>query len=129
MKSGSNQFHGSGYDYYVNEFLNAGTPFTNDGNRHLLRPRQRRNDYSFSVGGPVWIPKVYNGHDKTFFYINWEQFRETTRFNNLALTMPILQAIRDGFDDLGAQRSYLQVWRRSHYQYASNSRISSIGPD
>ena len=66
MKSGTNQFHGSGYDYFVNEALNAGTPFTNDGNGHLLRPRQRRNDYGFSVGGPVWIPKVYNGHDKTF---------------------------------------------------------------
>jgi len=38
MKSGTNQFHGSGYDYFVNEALNAGTPFTNDGNGHLLRP-------------------------------------------------------------------------------------------
>src|SRR5215471_2968972 len=73
MKSGTNQFHGAGYDYYVNEFLNAGTPFTDDGNGHLLRPRQRRNDYGFSLGGPVWIPKVYNGHDRTFFFFNWEQ--------------------------------------------------------
>ena len=38
----------------------------------------RRNDYGFTVGGPVWIPKVYNGRDKTFFFFNWEQFRETT---------------------------------------------------
>jgi hypothetical protein len=89
MKSGTNQFHGSVYDYYVNEFLNAGTPFTNDGHGHLLRPRQRRNDYGFSIGGPVVIPKLYNGHDKTFFYINWEQFRETDIINNLPLTMPI----------------------------------------
>jgi Carboxypeptidase regulatory-like domain len=44
MKSGSNQFHGSGYDYFVNEALNAGTPFTTNGTGHLLRPRQRRND-------------------------------------------------------------------------------------
>ena len=53
MKSGTNQFHGSAYDYFVNEALNAGTPFTDDGKGHLLRPRQRRNDYGFSLGGPV----------------------------------------------------------------------------
>src|SRR5215831_7399492 len=95
MKSGTNQFHGSGYDYFVNEALNAGTPFTSDGQGHLLRPRQRRNDYGFSVGGPIWIPHVYNGHDKTFFFINWEQFRENVIVNNLALTVPI-PAYRQG---------------------------------
>jgi hypothetical protein len=89
MKSGTNQFHGSVYDYFVNEALNAGTPFTDDGKGHLLRPRQRRNDYGFSVGGPLWIPKLYDGHDKTFFFINWEQFRENTLYNNLSLTMPV----------------------------------------
>jgi hypothetical protein len=95
MKSGTNRFHGSGYDYFVNEALNAGTPFTTNGNGGLLRPRQRRNDYGFSVGGPVWIPHIYNGHDKTFFFINWEQFREKAIFNQLALTMPIA-AYRQG---------------------------------
>src|SRR5215469_1783168 len=95
MKSGTNQFHGSGYDYFVNEALNAGTPFTNNGNGQLIRPRQRRNDYGFNLGGPLSIPKLYNGHDKTFFFINWEQFRETDLINNLALTVPIA-AYRQG---------------------------------
>src|ERR1700730_9244363 len=95
MKSGTNQFHGSAFDYFVNEALNAGTPFTDDGKGHLLRPRQRRNDYGFSVGGPVWLPKIYDGHDKTFFFFNWEQFRETTITNNLPLTVPV-PAYRNG---------------------------------
>ena len=90
MKSGTNQFHGSGYDYFVNEALNAGVPFTNDGNGNLLRPRARRNDYGGSFGGPVWIPKVYDGHDKTFFFFNFEQFRETTITNNVKTTVPTL---------------------------------------
>jgi hypothetical protein len=89
MKSGTNQFHGSGYDYFVNEALNAGTPFTNNGEGGLIRPRQRRNDYGFSVGGPLWIPKIYNGHDKTFFFLNWEQFREKDLINNQPLTVPV----------------------------------------
>ncbi|HEX4274896.1 MAG TPA: TonB-dependent receptor [Bryobacteraceae bacterium] len=71
MKSGGNQFHGSAYDYFINEDLNAGNNFAVPA-----RPRNRRNDYGFTVGGPVWIPKVYNGHDKTFFFFNFEQFRE-----------------------------------------------------
>src|SRR5262249_38196285 len=45
MRSGGNQFHGSGYDYFVNEALNAGQPFTNNGSGGLIRPVQRRNDY------------------------------------------------------------------------------------
>ena len=88
MKSGTNQFHGSAYDYFDNESLNAGQPFTNDGSGHLLRPRVRRNDYGFTLGGPVWIPKVYNGHDKTFFFFNFEQFRETQVINNSFKTVP-----------------------------------------
>ncbi len=88
MRSGTNHFHGSAYDYFGNEALNAGVPFTNDGNGHLLRPRVRRNDYGFSLGGPVDIPKVYNGHDRTFFFFNFEQFRETQIINNSFKTVP-----------------------------------------
>ena len=84
MKSGTNQFHGTGYDYFVNEVLNAGTPLET-GNP---RPRARRNDYGFTVGGPVDIPKIYNGHDRTFFFFNFEQFRETQVINNIPTTVP-----------------------------------------
>ena len=88
MKSGTNQYHGSVYDYFVNEILNAGTPFTNAGLTdstkagQLIRPRARRNDYGFTIGGPVMNPKLYNGKDKTFFFFNFEQFRETQIINN-----------------------------------------------
>jgi hypothetical protein len=78
MKSGTNQFHGSAYDYLANEALNAGTPNTAkpaDPTQHI-RNRLRRTDYGFSAGGPVWIPKIFDGHDKTFFFFNFEQFRE-----------------------------------------------------
>jgi Carboxypeptidase regulatory-like domain len=97
MKSGTNQFHGSAYDYFVNEALNAGTPFTNDGQGHLLRPRQRRNDYGFSVGGPVRVPKMYDGHNKTFFFVNWEQFRENTIINNFPTVVPTVRYRKGDF--------------------------------
>lgn len=95
MRSGTNQFHGSGYDYFVNEALNAGTPFTDDGHGHLIRPPARRNDFGGTFGGPVWIPKLYNGHDKTFFFFNWEQFAETQHINNIPISVPTA-AYRNG---------------------------------
>jgi hypothetical protein len=89
MRSGTNQFHGSIYEYLVNEAFNSGTPFLDPpagtGNP---RPRQRRYDYGGTVGGPVWIPKVYNGHDKTFFFFNLERFQEHQQVNNLLETVP-----------------------------------------
>jgi hypothetical protein len=87
-RSGTNQFHGAAYDYNTNEFMNAGRPFTNDGKGHLIRPRQRNNDYGFSVGGPVWIPKLYNGRSKTFFFFNFDQFRNKSTVSGTAATVP-----------------------------------------
>jgi len=95
MKSGTNQFHGSAYDYFANEVLNAGTPFTDDKKGNLIRPVQRRNDYGFTLSGPVALPRIYNGHDKTFFFFNFEQFRETQQINNAPVTVPTL-AYRNG---------------------------------
>jgi hypothetical protein len=80
MKSGTNQYHGSGYEYFQNEFLNAGQPFTNNGTGGLLRPTLRQNDYGVTMGGPIDIPKVYNGHDRTFFFFSWEQFLRNQNF-------------------------------------------------
>jgi hypothetical protein len=75
MKSGTNLYHGSGYEYLVNEDLNAGQPFTSSGNGNLLRPRTRRNDFGGTLGGPVWIPKLYNGRNKSFFFFSGEEYR------------------------------------------------------
>jgi hypothetical protein len=82
MRSGTNQYHGAGYDYLANEAFDASTPFVN------TLQRIRRNDYGFNVGGPVRIPKVYNGKDKTFFFYNREQYREFFVVNDTYITVP-----------------------------------------
>lgn len=68
-RSGTNQFHGSLYEYWVNDVLDANRPFVN------FKPSERKNNFGGTVGGPVWIPKVYNGRDKTFFFFGYEMFR------------------------------------------------------
>ena len=82
MKSGTNQYHGSGYDYFKNEFLNAGQPFTvlNGSPNEHTRPTARHNDYGVTMGGPVWVPKVYDGKDRTFFFFSWEAYRQNLAF-------------------------------------------------
>lgn len=87
MKSGTNAYHGSGYEYFVNEDLNAGYPFSISDGGNKFQPRNRRNDFGGTLGGPVWIPKVYNGHDKTFFFFNWEEYKESQSLT-FPLTLP-----------------------------------------
>jgi hypothetical protein len=99
MRSGTNQYHGSAYDYLVNEALNAGLPFTDrcqvDGQyctssdtRQHIRNRVRRNDYGFTFGGPVKIPKLYNGTNRTFFFFNFEQYRNSNFTSTGLITVP-----------------------------------------
>ncbi len=95
MKSGTNQYHGSMYDYFVNEDLNAGYAFsvsggpgsTTGGNLGKYRPRNRRNDFGGTMGGPVYIPKIYDGHNKTFFFWNYEEYIESNQYS-FPLTLP-----------------------------------------
>lgn len=94
MKSGTNQYHGSGYDYFVNEILYAGLPNTDAGTinpakegQHIRNPI-RQNDYGVTFGGPVFVPRIYNGRDKTFFFFSFEQFRQTNFTTNTQAIVP-----------------------------------------
>jgi len=83
MKSGTNQYHGAGYEYFVNEDLNAGYPFSYNSPGFTggkFRPRTRRNDFGGNLGGPIRIPKIYNGTDRTFFFFNYEYYKENQAF-------------------------------------------------
>jgi hypothetical protein len=88
-KSGTNGFHGSAYEYWANEDLDARHPFS-----HAL-DRDRKNDYGFTAGGPVWIPKVYNGKNKTFFFFNLERFGNNQLSSGSYATVPTA-AYRNG---------------------------------
>lgn len=94
MKSGTNQIHGSAFDYFVNEALNAGLPFTDRASRNAAQAGQhirnplRQNDYGFTLGGPINIPKIYDGHDKTFFFFSFEQFRQSANISNTVGIVP-----------------------------------------
>jgi hypothetical protein len=84
-RSGTNDFHGTAYDLFRNEALNANAWFNNlQGQPRNL---DRKNDYGGTFGGPVWIPKIYNGRNKTFFFFSYEQYRQTQGSTNTS-TVP-----------------------------------------
>src|SRR4051794_24633713 len=90
-KSGTNKIHGSLYDYMTNETMfNAHRFF--QANR---RDRDRKTDAGGTFGGPVWIPKVYNGKDKTFFFFGLEEFHNKTITFSQRSTVPTA-AYRNG---------------------------------
>ena len=70
-KSGTNQYHGGAFYRLSNEALNAHQPYSGS----LAKSRQ--NNFGFTVGGPLWIPRVYDGHNKTFLFFSYEGFRST----------------------------------------------------
>jgi len=71
FKSGTKDFHAGAWEFFRNDALDAGNYFTNASGQKP--PELRFNTYGFNVGGPVFIPKVYNkDRDKTFFFYNME---------------------------------------------------------
>jgi hypothetical protein len=74
-KSGTNEFHGSGQFRLRNEALNANTFQNNALQPYVPRPAFKVQNYSATLGGPVLLPKVYNGKDKTFFFVSYEGLR------------------------------------------------------
>ncbi|HET9179049.1 MAG TPA: TonB-dependent receptor [Terriglobia bacterium] len=70
IKSGTNALHGSAFYYNQNEALGALDLQTKTAGGK--KSKNRLNNYGYSLGGPVVIPKIYNGHDKTFFFTNFE---------------------------------------------------------
>jgi len=85
-KSGTNGLHGSVFDFYQSQRLNANSW----GNNRLGRPKSifHRNDYGANVGGPILLPKIYNGKNKTYFFFSYEGYRFPSTASTSQLTIP-----------------------------------------
>jgi hypothetical protein len=69
-KSGTNQLHGSAYEFLRNDKFDATEWVTNRNGGH--KTPLRRNQYGFTLGGPIYIPHLFNGRDKAFWFFNYE---------------------------------------------------------
>ena len=82
INSGGNTYHGALYEYFQNEDLNANNFFNNL--RSIPRPQDRYNLFGGKIGGPISIPKKYNGKDKSFFFFDYEGLRQSAPFSNVS---------------------------------------------
>jgi hypothetical protein len=80
-KSGTNALHGSVYDFLRNKVLDANSWLNNL--QGTPKPPDTQNDFGAIISGPVYIPKLYDGRNKTFFMFNYEGFRYNTGGNSL----------------------------------------------
>ena len=92
-KSGTNEFHGSVYEFLRNEKLDARKTFA------AVRSPFRYNQFGMAAGGPVWIPKVYRGSDRTFFFFNYEGSRYRSSVNPIT-SVPSEEKRRGDFSRL-----------------------------
>lgn len=82
IRSGTNQLHGSVFDYFDNDALNARSFFQS------VRSTVRHNEGGFTLGAPIYIPKVYNGRNKTFFFFGQQLVYYTNTNSGSLFTVP-----------------------------------------
>ena len=100
-KSGTNEFHGSAWNYHNNSVLNA-RPW-----QAPSRGNSRNNEFGIAAGGPVVIPKVYDGHNKTFFWSTLSYYRESaTGSATDFLTLPTAAERGGDFSALTTNKLY-----------------------
>src|ERR1700722_14950638 len=73
IKSGTNSFHGAAWEFFRNDKLDAADFFENAGG--VPKGELRQNQFGFTAGGPVVIPKLFNGRNKVFFFGDYEGLR------------------------------------------------------
>ncbi len=117
-KSGGNNLHGSAWEFLRNDFFDARNPFA-DAARSGPTPF-RQNMFGATIGGPVWIPKVYKGRDRTWFHFAYEGWRYSRAqqqlynvptdaeragdFTNAVLRQPIYDPATTSVDPTNPQR-------------------------
>ena len=89
-KSGTNAFHGALLEFFRNQVLDARNFFTlpTPANPTAAKPPLRQNQFGFELDGPVIIPKLYNGANKTFFMSSYEGYRLVQQATQLSTEMP-----------------------------------------
>jgi len=93
VKSGTNQLHGSGYWFNAQNFLQARNFFQG------TVPRFNRNEYGGTIGGPILIPHVYDGRNRSFFFFNYNRYSVRAAPSSSFITVPTAQEHLGDFSD------------------------------
>jgi carboxypeptidase family protein len=109
-KTGTNRLHGSGYEFLKRPALNANA-FSNNA-KGLERDDNSLDEFGFSLGGPVFLPKLYNGKDRTFFFTSWESYQQNIVFpaNDISSVPTAAQRTGDFSQTFNAQGVLMPIY-------------------
>lgn len=138
--AGTNDFHGSAYEYNSNQIYNANGWYRNYV--HLPRAPVHNNLFGFRIGGPVLIPKLYNGRNKTFFFVNLE-WNPSVAPDAITGTVPTAAMRAGDFSGLVDQKGNqikiydpnttrlvpgtMNTWQRSQFSYNGVANVIPPG--
>ena len=123
-KGGTNDFHGTAY-FWSEPGGIAANDFFGNANRQG-RPSTYSNRPGFSVGGPVWIPKVYNGKNKTFFFVSYESIDDSRpRFDANNIWSPT-DALKNG--DFSAYTNQIKIYDPLTGTFNANGTVTNRTP-
>ncbi len=106
-KSGTKAFHGGVFEFLRNGHLDANNFFNNRAG--IARPIVKRNQFGFNLGGPLFIPNLYEQREKTFIFGSYEGLRQQTPTTSGLLTFPTLDQRRGDFSRTRNQDGSLAV--------------------
>ncbi|HEX4748711.1 MAG TPA: carboxypeptidase regulatory-like domain-containing protein [Bryobacteraceae bacterium] len=122
-KSGTNDLHGSLYEFVRNTDFDANDWFSNRAGRG--RQIYKQNDFGFTVGGPVYIPKVYHGRNKTFFFFSYEGFRNRNGATNATATVPTPEMYNGDFSKwVNAAGQMIPIYNPTTQVVSSNGTVT-----
>ncbi|MGI8741415.1 MAG: carboxypeptidase regulatory-like domain-containing protein [Bryobacteraceae bacterium] len=122
-RSGTNALHGTMYYFFKNSALDANDFFVNKARQ--TRPVYQDHRYGLTIGGPVFLPKLYKGRNKTFFFYAWEENRYTSPATTAGQTgtVPTLAERNGDFSALLALGSQYQIYNPFTTVPAANGRF------
>ena len=112
-RSGTNRYHGGLFDYNRNDAFDAAgwsvnrlRRFPDGDTRNPNKAKVRQNEYGFNIGGPVWIPKLYDGKNKTFFFVTSNWYRQANSASTGIGTVATNLMKQGDFSELGSKLIY-----------------------
>jgi hypothetical protein len=122
LKAGTNQLHGQLYEFFQNPVLNANSFFNNLSRQPRANIRQHR--FGGSASGPIYIPKLYDGRNKSFWMYGYEGIKDTFPRQTVTDTVPTDAQRRGDFSQLLSAGSQYQIYDPATIAAVANGRFS-----
>ncbi|PYT16220.1 MAG: hypothetical protein DMG59_11135, partial [Acidobacteria bacterium] len=124
-KSGTNEVHGVGYYFRRDAALNANNWFSNKNGSRLAD--SKRDNYGGTIGGPVYVPKIYNGKNRTFFFADFDRYKQLGATTTTG-TVPTAQQLAGDFSDTRLANGNLVTIYDPYNTFVNSSGITVRSP-